>query len=76
MNDQKTMTFEEALGRLEELVNKLEDGNLPLEESLKLFAEGVKLTRYCSNHLEEAEKQIAVIMEDSEGNPVIREEEL
>lgn len=74
--DEEKLSFEEALGRLEELVNKLEDGNLPLEESLQLFAEGIKLTRYCSNYLEEAEKKIAIIMEDSQGNPVIREEEL
>ncbi len=70
------MTFEEALQRLEEVVNRLEEGNLPLEESLELFAEGIKLTKYCNRQLEEAEKRIGMILEDENGNPVIREEEL
>jgi len=70
------LTFEEALQRLEEVVNRLEEGNLPLEESLELFAEGIKLTKYCNRQLEEAEKRIGMILEDENGNPVIREEEL
>ena len=75
MSKQKTPAFEEALERLEILVNKLEEGNLPLEESLQLFAEGIKLTRQCSRKLEQAEKQISILMEDSEGNPVLNEED-
>ncbi|SFR02614.1 exodeoxyribonuclease VII small subunit [Desulfoscipio geothermicus] len=70
------MSFEEALARLESLVNKLEEGNLSLEESLELFAEGIKLTKQCNKQLEEAEKQICMLMEDKNGNSVIREEEL
>ena len=76
MSNLKSMAFEEALERLEILVNKLEEGNLPLEESLQLFAEGIQLTRQCSKKLEQAEKHISILMEDSEGNPVIKEEEL
>nr|WP_092482607.1 exodeoxyribonuclease VII small subunit [Desulfoscipio geothermicus] len=72
----KEMSFEEALARLESLVNKLEEGNLSLEESLELFAEGIKLTKQCNKQLEEAEKQICMLMEDKNGNSVIREEEL
>ncbi len=75
MSGQRTPSFEEALERLEVLVNKLEEGNLPLEESLQLFAEGIQLTRQCSKKLEQAEKQIGILMEDSEGNPVIKEED-
>ncbi|KAF1086527.1 Exodeoxyribonuclease 7 small subunit [Sporotomaculum syntrophicum] len=76
MNNNDTLTFEEALSRLEVLVNRLEEGNLPLEESLDLFAEGIKLTKHCSKHLEQAEKQIYVLLEDDNGRVVIREEEL
>lgn len=72
----KELSFEEALARLEYLVNRLEEGNLPLEESLDLFTEGIKLTKQCNKQLEEAEKQICTLVEDEEGNPVIREEEL
>ena len=75
MAKQKTPAFEEALERLEVLVNKLEEGNLPLEESLQLFAEGIKLTKQCSQKLEQAEKQISILTEDSEGNPALNEED-
>jgi len=75
MSDIKSIAFEEALERLEVLVNKLEEGNLPLEESLQLFAEGIQLTRQCSKKLEQAEKQIGILVEDSEGNPAIKEED-
>jgi len=75
MSELQNLAFEEALARLEMLVNKLEEGNLPLEESLQLFAEGIGLTRQCSKKLEQAEKQISILMEDNEGNPVIKEEE-
>jgi exodeoxyribonuclease VII small subunit len=74
--DNKELSFEEALARLESLVNKLEEGNLPLEESLELFAEGIKLTKQCNKQLEEAENQICILMEDKNDNPDIREEEL
>ncbi|MCL2337213.1 MAG: exodeoxyribonuclease VII small subunit [Firmicutes bacterium] len=75
MSKSKAPAFEEALARLEELVNKLEEGNLPLEESLQLFAEGIKLTRQCSRKLEQAEKQISILMADDEGNPTLSEED-
>lgn len=53
--------FEEALARLEKIVKSLEDGDLPLEESLRLFEEGVSLTRLCASRLEEAQKRIDVL---------------
>lgn len=53
--------FEEALARLEKIVKNLEDGDLPLEESLRLFEEGVSLTRLCASRLEEAQRRIDVL---------------
>ncbi|WP_027363446.1 exodeoxyribonuclease VII small subunit [Desulfotruncus alcoholivorax] len=76
MGNNKDVSFEKALARLEELVSKLEEGNLPLEESLELFAEGIELTKKCSRHLEEAEKQINILLEGGDGKPVLREEDM
>jgi exodeoxyribonuclease VII small subunit len=62
--------FEAALTRLEEIVKKLETGDLPLEQSLKLFEEGVKLSRLCNKRLEEAERKVEILLKDKEGNIV------
>jgi exodeoxyribonuclease VII small subunit len=59
--------FEDALARLEQIVDTLEAGNLPLEESLKAFEEGVGLARRCSKYLEEAEKRIELLTKDEGG---------
>jgi exodeoxyribonuclease VII small subunit len=59
--------FEKALTRLSAIVSRLEKGDLPLEESLQLFEEGVKLSRYCSDRLEEAERRIKVLVKDKGG---------
>jgi len=61
--------FEEALARLEKIVKSLEDGDLPLEESLRLFEEGVSLTRLCAARLEEAQKRIDVLTRNDQGLP-------
>ncbi len=74
--NKEALTFEAALARLEVLVNRLEEGNLPLDESLDLFAEGIKLTKQCGKYLDQAEKQISLLLEDDDGQVVIREEEL
>ena len=58
------LKFEDCLARLEQIVGKLEAGNLPLEESLTIFEEGVGLARSCSRYLEEAEKRIEVLARD------------
>lgn len=55
-------TFEDALSRLESIVAQLEDGDLPLEESLKLFEEGIKLSRFCNQRLNEAQKKVEVLL--------------
>jgi exodeoxyribonuclease VII small subunit len=59
--------FEDALQRLEQIVDQLEAGNLALEESLKVFEEGVGLARRCAKYLEEAEKRIEVLTRDESG---------
>ena len=64
-------TFEAALGELEMIVNQLEEGDLSLEESLKLFEEGVKLSRECQQRLAQAERRIEVLLRDAEGNPAV-----
>ena len=64
-------TFEASLNELERIVNQLEDGDLSLEESLKLFEEGVKLSRECQQRLAQAERRIEVLLKDADGNPAL-----
>jgi exodeoxyribonuclease VII small subunit len=59
--------FEAALARLEEIVSSLESGELGLEQSLKLFEEGVKLARVCNARLEEAERKVEGLLKDKNG---------
>jgi exodeoxyribonuclease VII small subunit len=59
--------FEAALARLEEIVQQLEKGELPLEQSLKMFEEGIKLARVCHARLEEAERKVEILLKDKEG---------
>jgi len=54
--------FEDALEKLEDIVRKMESGDLPLEESLKSFEEGMKLIRFCTVKLDEAQRRILQIM--------------
>lgn len=63
----KEQTFENAVKRLEEIVGQLEDGEIPLENSLTLFEEGVKLSRFCRSKLDEAEKRISLLLKDEAG---------
>jgi exodeoxyribonuclease VII small subunit len=64
----KAKTFESSLGDLEKIVRKLEDGEMSLEESLKLFEDGVKISRECQERLNQAERRIEVLLKDSDGN--------
>jgi exodeoxyribonuclease VII small subunit len=59
--------FEEALNKLEKIVSKLEKGDIPLDESLKLFEEGVRLSRWCNHKLDEAERRVEILVKDKEG---------
>jgi len=63
----KPESFEDALKRLEEIVQRMEGGDLALEDSLGLFEEGVRLTRVCSQRLDEAEKKIELLTRDEKG---------
>ena len=62
------LNFENALEQLEKIVETLESGGLSLEQSLKQFEEGMKLSKYCSQKLEETEKKISLIMEKTDGS--------
>jgi len=64
-------TFEAALKQLEEIVQRLERGELPLEESLKLYEDGIRLSRLCHAKLEEAEGKIELLMKDAKGDLVL-----
>jgi len=54
--------------RLESIVHELESGDLTLDEALKKFQEGVKLSKLCSNKLDETEKKVSILLKDDEGN--------
>lgn len=59
--------FECSLGRLEEIVKKLENANLSLDEAMKLFEEGVQLSRDCQKHLEQAEGKVEILLKKAGG---------
>ncbi len=61
-------TFESAVKRLESIVQELETGDLTLDEALKKFQEGVKLSKLCSNKLDETEKKVSILLKDEKGN--------
>jgi exodeoxyribonuclease VII small subunit len=72
-------TFEQSMKQLERIVQELEDGDLPLEKAIKKFEEGIKLTKLCSEKLDESEKKISILLKNSEGQmaekPFIAEDE-
>ena len=59
--------FEEAMQRLEEIVQGLEQGDLALGDSLKVFEEGMELAKFCSKELESAEKKVSLLVKESGG---------
>jgi exodeoxyribonuclease VII small subunit len=67
----KAVRFEDSLSELEQLVERMEQGNLPLEESLKLFERGVQLTRTCQKALKEAEQKVQILLEEN-GEPTLQ----
>lgn len=69
----KELNFEEKLKNLEELVSRLDKDELTLDESIKIFEEGVKLSKECSDEIEKAEKKINILLED-ETNKELKEE--
>ena len=64
----KNKTFEESINELEQIVEDLESGDLPLEKALKKFEEGVKISKICSKKLDETEKKVSVLLKDQDGN--------
>ncbi|MBE7007017.1 MAG: exodeoxyribonuclease VII small subunit [Ruminococcaceae bacterium] len=70
---EQSKSFETAMKRLEEIVRTMERGELPLEESLKLFEEGTALVRSCTKQLDEAEMKIVKLMKGPDGEPVEQE---
>ncbi len=63
----KDPTFEAALARLEQIVAKLDAGDLPLEEALRLFGEGSELSKFCLSMLEQAEGRLEMLIEGEDG---------
>ncbi len=71
--NEKNMTFEQSMQRLEQIVRMLERGDAPLDESLKLFQEGTQLVRTCGKMLDDAQLQIQKVMTATDGTPVLEE---
>ena len=72
----KKSSFEKALNRLEEIVNQLESGELSLDESLKIFQEGIELSRFCTKKLQDAETKVKKLIKDSSGKFKLEDFEL
>jgi exodeoxyribonuclease VII small subunit len=70
-NDEQPKSFEASLEALEEIVQQLEGGDLPLEKSLDFFEQGIKLSRQCQERLSQAERRIEVLLRDNQGRPVV-----
>ena len=62
------LTFEMAMKRLEQIVHELESGDQPIEKALKKFEEGIQLSKFCSEKLEDTEKRITILLQDQQGN--------
>lgn len=62
------LTFEKAMKKLEQIVRELESGDQPLEKAIKKFEEGVQLSKFCSEKLDETEQRITLLLKDQDGN--------
>ncbi len=71
MKNSEPQNFESSLEELERIVRELERGDLPLEKSLELFEQGVKLSRACQERLNEAERRIEILTRDSQGRATV-----
>jgi exodeoxyribonuclease VII small subunit len=72
-NETKNKSFESSLEALEQIVRQLEDGDLPLEKSLELFEQGIRLSRECQERLGQAERRIEILLRDNQGRTVVSE---
>jgi exodeoxyribonuclease VII small subunit len=66
-NQETTLSFEQAMEKLELIVSQLESGDVPLEKAIELFQEGMKLSQLCSQKLEQVERKIEILLEDEGG---------
>ena len=62
------LTFEKAMKKLEQIVRELETGDQPLEKAIKKFEEGVQLSKFCSEKLDETEQKVTLLLKDQAGN--------
>ncbi|MCK6257646.1 exodeoxyribonuclease VII small subunit [Fictibacillus sp. KIGAM418] len=76
MAEKNNITFEEAMEKLEQIVERLEEGDVPLEESIELFQQGMALSKVCHSKLQNIEKKMDTIMKDNgDAAPFIIQEE-
>ena len=68
MSPKTKPSFEKAIDDLEKIVTALESGDLPLDKALQKFEDGMRLSKYCNEMLDEAEKKVTLLMSDDEGN--------
>ena len=66
-NKKDELSFEKALARLEEILKNLDSGSAPLDESLGMFEEGIKLIKLCNSKLDNAEQKIKILVRNQEG---------
>ena len=71
--ENQSQTFEAAVDRLEQIVKKMEQGEIPLNEALALFQEGTGLVQQCTRQLDEAELTVSTLTKGPDGQPVITE---
>jgi exodeoxyribonuclease VII small subunit len=76
MSAKKTVNLEKALADLEQLVEELESGDLPLEKAMKKFEDGIKLTRSCQAALKDAEQKVEILLEGAGGDEELEEFEV
>ena len=70
-DNDKPKSFEASLEALEQIVHQLESGDLPLEKSLELFEDGIRLSRQCQERLTQAERRIEILLRDNQGRPAV-----
>ena len=73
MSTKQAIDLEKALGDLEELVEELESGDLPLEKAMKKFEDGIKLTRSCQTALKEAEQKVEILLKNAGGEEALED---
>ena len=66
-------SFEDSMNELKEIVEKLQSGNLPLEESIKLFQEGTKLIAFSHKKLDQIQKKVKILVEDKDGELITKD---